>query len=79
MRKDYTHNGSKMDWKIVNLMFIPDVHQDHKLDYSILRTVLYCPHDYNTKKLSSLSCLILKRTKYNSTLKYCRSYYSIKL
>ena len=26
--------------------------------------------------MSSLSCLILKRTKYISTLKYCRSYYS---
>ena len=34
------------------------------------------PHDHNTKKLSSLSCLLLKRTKYTSTLKYCRSYYS---
>ena len=34
------------------------------------------PYDYNTKKLSSLTYLLLKRTKYTSTLKYCRSYYS---
>ena len=30
-----------MDFKTVNLMCIPDVHQDHNLDYAAYSTVLY--------------------------------------
>ena len=34
MRKDYTHNLSNMDLKLVILMCRLDVHHDHNLDYA---------------------------------------------